>query len=215
MRKKQTIVIKFDGIDGCGKSTLIQNLYERLKAHYRTCTVKEFGDSRDFQVAEISKDKSISELLKIIAKSDNTFIDDIEREILWSFISRRTNRLIIPSLRKKFQLILVDRSNLGNYAYGMVLYPELKKVFDVVNTDLESADIIFWIDTPVDVCEERLLARHRDVIEIKGKEFFTNVRTIYLKYYRKNENIIRLNGSQSKEQLLIDVLNTLKNKFNI
>lgn len=206
----KAFVIKFDGIDACGKTTLIDNVFKQLQKDYSVCIVKEFGDSKDTIIESVSMELSISQVIRLIAKCEDCEIDDIEREILWAFISRRTNRTIIPQLLNDYQIILVDRSNLGNLAYGLTLNHQLKHVFDIVNNSVEIADVIFWIDTPVEVCEKRLLKRRQDIIEKKGKEFFIEVRAKYEYYSTKMDNVIKLDGSQSEKDLLNSAISIIK-----
>lgn len=208
-----SIVVKFDGIDGCGKTTLVHNAFKELSNDFLVGMVKEFGDAKDYRVNEVSLELSLSEVLRLIAKCNYCDLDDIERELLWSVISRRTNRIIIPKMLPEYQIILVDRSNLGNLAYGLVLDNRLEVLYDIANNSSEIADIIFWIDTPVEICEKRLTYRNRDIIEQKGEKFFYQVREKYMEYYKKMYNVIRLDGALNERYLTKSAINIIKKRL--
>jgi thymidylate kinase len=205
------MTFKFDGIDGCGKSTLIKNVYKVLSKTNRVCVMKEFGNKRDISFENLKQKISISFLLRQMVTTDKYCLDDIEREMLWSVMSRRTNRLIIPKLLSRYDLLLVDRSELGNYAYGLAINKKLKKIYDSALDDLHLNDTIFWVDTPIEVCMERVHKRtkHLSYNEKKGTKFLKIVHDNFEKLSTKNKNVIRLDGTKDIDELIIEILNII------
>ncbi|MEP7011292.1 MAG: dTMP kinase [Acidobacteriota bacterium] len=202
MDNSRAVVVKIDGIDGCGKTTLVDSLNSAYRVDLNVLATKEFCSDLDNYASTLSGGTlTVSEILDRVCKCPNCDLDDIERELLWAVASRRSNRIVISPRLKKFDLILVDRSYLGNLAYGPALDHRLALVFDFVTTPVEIADLILWIDTPVGVCEERLRQRARDVIELKGSEFFGEVRSRYEALASIASNVKRLDGTLSRGAL--------------
>ena len=112
--------------------------------------------------------------------------DDVERQLLLHFLSRRKNRVEIPHLDKLHDYVIVDRSTLSNYAYARALGRKFAALSDFAVGEMEIADHIFWIDTPVDLCIERMSTRVSDAVERKGSAYLTRVRELYETYAHGN-----------------------------
>jgi thymidylate kinase len=197
---QSAMVVKIDGLDGCGKTTLLDGLALDY-SNIRVLQLEEFGNQLDGVVPGFGDDRPVSEILKALALSPACEFDDIERELLWCICSRRTNRLIIPHKLTSHDLILVDRSNLGNLAYGLALNKSLGPVYDITTTDLERADLMLWVDTPVELCMSRLRERKPDLIEAKGRPFFEEVRRQFEKLL-VNPKVRRLDGAVEPDALV-------------
>jgi thymidylate kinase len=209
---RRALVVKVDGIDGCGKTTLIKSLQAAYGHKYRVLVTSEFSCDLDNLASTVANGQfTVSRILNKLAKCPSGDLDDIERELLWAVASRRVNRLVIPRELPFFDLILVDRSNFGNLTYGLVLDPRLECVFSLATNPIEVADLVFWIDTPVEICQLRLMERsERDVIEAKGIEFFNLVRDKYEDLAMTNPNFKRLDGTEDVLTLTADAIKVIR-----
>jgi dTMP kinase len=212
MKKHKYFVVKIDGIDGAGKTTLILAIEKMLSSKFNIAVTKEFGSTQDIAY---NSDLTVSTLLRDLAISRNFDIDDVERELLWAIISRRNNRIVLQSKLKNFDLVLVDRSNLGNLAYGKTLNKNLLCVFDCFTTPEEYADLYIWLDTPVEICMNRLENKVLDSVESKGMEFFINVREEYQKLYKTNKKIVRINGDKPLSELVDESIKVIEKHINM
>lgn len=213
---RQAFVVKIDGIDGCGKTSLINALVNFYRDRMRILVTSEFNSSMDRPAVAVSADLSVSQVLNRLAKCGECDLDDIERELLWAVASRRVNRIVIERERKLQDLIFVDRSNLGNLTYGFVFDPRLIAVYDLATSSMEKADLIFWIDTPVEVCMSRLEKRPtRDVIEAKGFNFFSQVREQYAWRVDRLENAYRLDGADGLGALTRQAVEIINKKTKV
>lgn len=203
MKKLRSPVVKFDGIDGCGKTTLLNAVYEIYAGRgLNVARVKEFGSEQDSTANSDGALTRIGPTLRSIALSEAYSLDDIERELLWAIISRRTNRMVIPAAQLSSNLVLVDRSNVGNLAYCECFHPELAHNFHWFVHPKEVADLIFFIDTPVAECQRRLEMRgHLDVIEAKGIQFFRRVARNFRSLAESDSRVCALDGTRSVEEL--------------
>lgn len=211
------MVFKIDGIDGCGKSTLIQNIFNKLSQSHSTIVIEEFGTIEDYHIHYQKCTHSISELLRSIALERKIEIDDLERQLLLSILSRRVNKVIIPKLKKEYDIILVDRSELSNYAYGSIIDEQFNIIYSSLLSSSKPNGLIFWLDTPIDVCLGRLRKKEKDAVEIKGTEYLKGVENKFQNLYTSNKDIIRIDGClplhKQSDMVLDKIFGKLKNHF--
>lgn len=201
------MIIKFDGVDGCGKSCLSRAVAESLSSKlYRVAVVSEFS-SPALYAAGSAEPVPVTTMRIREAVLDPAFdCDDVERQLLLHFLSRRKNRVEIPYLDTLHDYVIVDRSTLSNYAYAAAVNPKLAALSDLAVGDVEKADQIFWIDTPVDVCMERMSARLSDAVERKGRAYFERVRELFERYAVAHEATCTLDGRSEIPALVERVL---------
>lgn len=201
------MIIKFDGIDGCGKSTLSRAVAEYLSSRqHRVVLVGEF--TSPVRYAPGSAEPAPVTTMRIReAVLDPAFnCDDVERQLLLHYLSRRKNRVEIPHLSTLHDYVIVDRSTLSNYAYAAAVDPKMLALSDLAVGDIEKADQIFWIDTPVDICMERISARRSDAVERKGRAYFERVRELYETYVAAHKAARMLDGQRDIPELVERVL---------
>ena len=201
------MVIKIDGIDGCGKTTLIKELIKKFPNN--AISTIEFGTNYDEKIILNKKQYSISNIIREIALDDSLDVDDTERQALFSIISRRNNRLVIPVLETKYKYVFIDRSGLSNYAYGLPLNKDFKFIYKIIVDSIEQYDILIWIDTPIDICFNRINGREKDVVEKKGIKYLYKVYINYLNLFedflKAKKSIYRIDGSKSLENNVNEV----------
>jgi Thymidylate kinase len=117
------LIVKFDGVDGCGKSALCQSVRTRLTGQLNVFVTAQFGSSDDIIADSTAGNQSVSQTVRDFALNPRYECDDIERQLLLNVISRRADRIAIARNAKSHDLILVDRSFLSNLAYGLPLDP--------------------------------------------------------------------------------------------
>lgn len=186
------MVIKIDGTDGCGKSTILKSLYERLIHDGNSAIlISEFASSEFYH-------DSISKELRNIIESKENPVDEFERELLFTAISRRTNLHLIPNLIAKYEFILVDRSEIANYTYGLSINEKYQKLYDCILEKIKFEEsMIFWLDTPIAMCLDRLTERQSlSINESRGAPFLTKVRGLFAEYVKKNI-CIRIDGNDT------------------
>ena len=207
------MIIKFDGIDGCGKSTLSRAVAEELSSrNYTVSQVSEFSSPANY--AQGSTHAAAIDSMRIReAVLDPAFdCDDVERQLLLHFLSRRRNRVEIPHLDRLCDFVVVDRSTLSNFAYAGAVDPKLTALSDIAIAGMESADVIFWIDTPVDVCMARIGARSIDAVEQKGYAYFDQVREIFRSRVGEHPAVHVLDGRNRIGDLVATVLSVVANR---
>lgn len=211
MQNKQSLFVVFEGIDGSGKTTIINKLKESLEKDKeiqeifeQVITTKEPGGEN------IEFCKKIRDLLI----NKNYSLNNKTKSLL--FLANRSEHIekfIIPLLNKK-NLILCDRFFLSTLVYQ----GENKKVSDWIKTtqDLISPvipDITFYIN----ISNEEFIKRHRQRIQSKKNNLFdddlskdlNNYKKKYENFINENQNymgkIVRLNGEEQIDLLISNI----------
>lgn len=201
------MIIKFDGVDGCGKSTLSRAVAQYLSdREYSVVVLAEFSSPADYSAGSPNPLPLASMRIRETALDPAFDCDDTERQLLLHFLSRRVNRVDIPFLHERNDFVIVDRSSLSNYAYATAIGPGLSTLSDIAMDGVETADIIFLIDTPIDVCLARISERSSDAVEQKGRAYFECVRDLFQTRAQGNPGIRVLDGCGETEELLRQVV---------
>jgi thymidylate kinase len=205
------MIVKFDGINGCGKSTLSRAVAESLRSKgYRVTVVNEFSSPALYDAGS-AEPIPVDTMQIREAVLDPAFdYDDVERQLLLHFLSRRKNRVEIPHLDTLHDYVIVDRSTLSNYAYAAALSRKFTALSNLAVGDMETADQIFWIDTPVDLCVERLSTHVSDPVERKGSVYLERVRKLFQRYAVRNGTTRTLDGRSEIAALVKQVLATIE-----
>ncbi len=174
-------LISFEGIEGCGKSTQIVLLAERLRA-----TGREVVISREPGATSLG-----SELRKILL--DPTYDPDALTELLLYLADRREHRrLVIAPALQRGALVLIDRYVDSTWVYQGFAQDEIEpSLIERLNRLVVGdnwPDLTFILDCPVAVGLERARERNRetgaegvaDRFEQRHLEFHDRVRQGFL-----------------------------------
>jgi dTMP kinase len=94
---KKGVLISFEGIDGSGKSLLVNNLYKILQTQYKTLITKEPGET------------DLGKKIRKIVQEQNVKIGPLAEYLLFATDrAQHFTEFIIPNLQEKY-LILSDR----------------------------------------------------------------------------------------------------------
>ncbi|MGH6627739.1 MAG: dTMP kinase [Burkholderiaceae bacterium] len=175
---KQGLFISFEGIDGAGKSTHIENLAAAFRAQGRVVTLtREPGGT------------PLAERLRALVLNEAM---DTLTEALLIFAARRDHlqQVIEPALARG-NVVLCDRFTDATFAYqggGRGFNLEVLSVLEqwVQATPglppgvIRQPELTLWFDLPPEVAAQRLAgARVPDKFEAQPMEFFRRVATGY------------------------------------
>ncbi len=167
-----TILQKFivlEGLDGAGTTTQLRLLSERLARegtpHLATCE---------------PTDGQIGKMLRAILARD---VRAHPRTVALLYAADRSEHVHDPATGieagvKKGQLVISDR-----YLFSSLAYQSIECGRDFVlalNAGFPLPQLLLFLDTPVEVCQERLSARGRKEL-YDGATFQTRVRDAYLR----------------------------------
>ncbi|SHK61575.1 dTMP kinase [Rhodothermus profundi] len=189
------MLISFEGIDGCGKSTQAQLLARRLEqAGYRILLVREPGGT------------DLSERIRQLLLDPALEIDPFAELLLFSAARRQ---LVMQQIRPALQagcLVLCDRFYDSTTAYqgggrGVADLDWLRD-FNRRVTDGLVPDRTYWLDVPLAVAWARRKQDKPDRMEQADPAFFERVRATYAKLAAEEPaRILRLDATAPIEAL--------------
>jgi len=199
------LFITFEGIDGSGKSTQSQLLYDALNdLGISVIQTREPGGSIG------------AEIIRSLLVSGETDRWSAETEILLFTAARRDHleKTIQPALTKN-QIVICDRFVDSTRVYQGVARADLRQTVDELHSIIikKEPDITFIIDTDPEKSLTRGLARNsgEDRFEEFGLEFQKKLRNGFSELSKTEKSRCHLiNGMRSKEEVSNDILNIVK-----
>ena len=195
--------IVFEGIDGSGKTTQINQLSKWITESNLIPKNKQLVITREPGGTKLGH--SIRSLLLDTSIEKNP--DSITELLLYAADrAQHVNEIIRPSLQKG-NWVISDRfcgSTLAYQGYGRKLDIKLIKDLETIATQGISPDITFLLDITVDESIKRRINIKDDRIENEGREFLSNVLLGFKKLSEDNKwkTIAALN---SKEEIISDI----------
>ncbi len=198
------VFITFEGIEGAGKSTQANLLYQYLKEKGKKAILtREPGGTET--------GKKIREIL--LSETEENFPYVAELFLYEADRNFHVNNLIKPHLEKGFYVVC-DRytdSTLAYQGYARGLDINLVERLNNIATQCLYPDITFLIDIPVELSLERL-GKNKDRIESEGIEFHRRLREGFLKIATKEERVVILDGKKDIQTIFKEILEVLKER---
>lgn len=203
--------ISFEGTEGVGKSTLIASLNKALSAEHDVVLTREPGGT---PLAE-----QIRELL--LAPQQNATQQEqmshaTELLLIYAARAQHLDQVILPALSEN-KIVLCDRFVDASVAYQHGGRGMDKSQIDLLTNTFvaKMPDLTFWLDLPVEQGMQRAKNRGAlDRFEQEKMAFFQRIQESYRQLAEQNsQRIIRLDASQSAEQLFEKALSIIQEKM--
>ena len=203
--------IVFEGIDGCGKTTQINEISNWLTQtnlipnNYSTIKTREPGGSL------------LGEKLRELILSNNKDNEPTSLTELLLYAADRTEhvtKIITPAL-KNGDWVLSDRfsgSTLAYQGYGRNIDKEIIKKLEIIACQGQKPDITFFLDISIEESIARRKNQIPDRIESEGVNFLRKVNIGFKKIAQEN-NWIVISASNNKKNITTSIKNTLIEKF--
>tara|TARA_B100000945_G_scaffold252160_1_gene208960 strand:- start:361 stop:996 length:636 start_codon:yes stop_codon:yes gene_type:complete len=200
--------IVFEGIDGSGKTTQINELSKWLITADLIPKKNELVITREPGGTNLGK--SIRSLL--LDTSREISPDSITELLLYAADrSQHINEIIRPTLNKG-GWVISDRfcgSTLAYQGYGRKLDIKLIKNLETIATQGISPDITFLLDIPVEESIKRRINRKDDRIEKEGREFLSNV-ALGFQALSQDSKWKKISAINSKENIISEIQYEIK-----
>ena len=180
--------IAFEGLEGCGKSTHVTRLAEKINA----VATREPGGTR------------IGALLRsILADPENTDLNSrAELLLMTADRAQHMSELIEPALQRG-QHVVSDRSMYSTLAYqGYGRGLDVDTLLSINTWALNNVlpDIVVWIQFPTEEANTRLAKRNLDRFEREGADFFARIGTGFAELAAKDPaRWILIDGLEPKD----------------
>ncbi|MGO1581376.1 MAG: dTMP kinase [Peptoniphilaceae bacterium] len=197
------LFVTFEGPDGCGKSTIANLIYERLKDKFDIIKTREPGGTL------------ISEKIRdLVLDKDNKDMDYRTEALLYAASrAQHVAEKIKPSLEKD-KIVLCERfvlSSIAYQGYGRDLdIKDIKMINNFATGDIQP-DIIFLFDTKDKWTLNRKIKSGGDRIENSGSEFHKRVMQGY-KELSKDDQYFVIDATKGIDEVLNDCLKVLNKK---
>lgn len=191
--------ITFEGGEGTGKTTLIQEIAKHFRQSYQVVTTREPGGS---VITEAIRDIILNPKYQGVTPYTEALLLAASR-------SQHLDEVILPALRQN-AIVLCDRfidSSLAYQAYARNLGFEF--VLSINRYAVENLpNLTFYIDLDPQVGLSRIAHRDKyDRLDQEAFDFHTKVREGYLEVYKRYpERIVKIDGNQSIEHILKEII---------
>ena len=203
--------IVFEGIDGCGKTTQINEICNWLPNSNLISNNSSIIKTREPGGSVIG-----AKLRKLILSNNKDNVPTNLTELLLYAADRteHVTKIISPALNKG-DWVLSDRfsgSTLAYQGYGRNLDKEIIKKLEIIACQGQNPDITFFLDISIKESISRRKHQIPDRIESEGVNFLRKV-NIGFKKIAKENNWIVISASNNKENITTIIKNTLIEKF--
>ena len=195
--------IVFEGIDGSGKTTQINELSKWINSTDLIPKTNQLIITREPGGTKLGE--SIRSLLLHTNKETSPY--SITELLLYAADrAQHVNEIIRPSINKG-DWVISDRfcgSTLAYQGYGRKLDIKLIKNLETIATQGVSPDITFLLDIPVEESIKRRFSRKDDRIEREGIDFLKNV-SFGFKTLSKENNWKTISALKSTEEIVSEI----------
>ena len=203
--------IVIEGIDGCGKTTQIEAIYNWLPSSGIMSKKSKIIKTREPGGTKFGK--KIREIL--LDNNKNNSPADLTELLLYAADrAEHISKIISPELNKN-NWVICDRfagSTLAYQGYGRNLDKTIIKQLELIVCQAEEPDITFLLDISPEESISRREDQIPDRIESEGINFLKRV-NIGFKKIAKDKNWQIISASQDKESISEQIQNSLLNKF--
>ncbi len=204
--------IVFEGIDGSGKTTQINEIYNWLPQSNLISNNSSVIKTREPGGSSLGK-----KLREIILSNKNDNAPSSLTELLLYAADRteHVTKTISPAL-KKGDWVLSDRfsgSTLAYQGYGRNIDIETIKKLEIIACQGEKPDLTFFLDISLEESIERRKYQMPDRIESEGINFLRKVNIGFRKIAQEN-NWIVISASNNQKNITNIIKKTLTEKFS-
>ena len=208
-RSGNSLLIIVEGIDGCGKTTLLNSLNQYFKANFSSISTQQSHATRGSDLG--------LELAQLIEHGQALEIDDIAELLLLASAHRQLAVDFDRVLSQDHSVILCDRYNYSSHAYQVAGRGVSEKLWAMLYQEAvqpPEPDICLLIDIPVAVALERREQRDKgahnaDRMEQSLSTRYEVIRQDYLDQAQSRSEMMILDGTLSAQQLAEQALEVL------
>lgn len=197
------MLLTFEGIDYCGKSTQARLLVSRLEKEHPVRFIREPGGTR------------ISERLReILLDTRHRELTDVAELFLFSASRSQLVAEVIRPALDRGEFVVCDRffdSTTAYQGFGRGIDLDAIAAINALATGGTVPALTYVIDMPVEEIERRKRAAglQFDRVETSGHQFYARVRKGYQELARSSERFVLVDGTRPVEEIHAGIWKTL------
>lgn len=192
-----------EGLDGCGKTTVIDSLKEKFP---KALFTREPGGS-------VCGEKIRAILLDNESKDENALTNFL---LFWSSRSSHFDKVILPAIEKGID-VFCDRLDASTYAFQIVAgkNKKLEKIFFDLRKDIFKLNPIYiYLKISTEISKKRMDERKdKNHLDARSDSYHKLVKSGYDKFFELSsvKKFVKVvDASKSKEEVLEQVFNFIK-----
>jgi len=204
MLKKKSLLLVFEGIEGCGKSYQCRKLYNNLKKKYEVLLTREPGGT---QSAELIRNLILKDYF---IKNNGEKFDKYTDTLLYlASRNEHIKNVIKPALKKK-KIVLCDRFIDSTIAYQVHGKKVKKKFIDDIHKFIlrgVKPDLTFVLKVSNKTARSRLRKRKsKNRYDNFKQSFYNKAQNSFIKIAKNKKNYYVLDSSKNDNKLEKDIL---------
>ena len=204
MLKKKSLLLVFEGIEGCGKSYQCRKLYNNLKKKYDVLLTREPGGT---QSAELIRNLILKDYF--IKNNDEKFDKYTDTLLYLASRNEHIKNVIKPALKKK-KIVLCDIFIDSTIAYQVHGKKVKKKFIDDIHKFIlrgVKPDLTFVLKVSNKTARSRLRKRKsKNRYDNFKQSFYNKAQNSFIKIAKNKKNYYVLDSSKNDNKLEKDVL---------
>lgn len=206
------MLITFEGLDFCGKTTQAKLLVESLEKAYRSGRGPSVLFLREPGGTELSE-----RIRSILLDVQNKQMGHAAELFLFSAARAQLVAEVIKPALERGEVVVLDRfydSTTAYQGWGRGIDLEGVKKINTIATGGLVPDLTFFLDIDLGELARRKAAQREDRMESSGREFFDRVRQGYLELLRtETHRYVRLDGTESIDILQKKIWNIVQERL--
>jgi len=208
MSERKGLLISFEGIDKCGKSTQVERLRSALETKGKSEVI--YREPGSTHISE--------QIRRILLSNDNFQMNAVCETLLYSAArAQLVAEKILPALENG-TIVILDRfyhSTTAYQGYGRGLPLDfIDRVNSLVSQE-QAPDVTFILDITPEEASKRRDEAGRDRLEMSSLQFFQAVRRGYLQMASADERLLVIDGTLPIDKISDIVLDDVLGKLHI
>ncbi len=189
----------FCGIDGAGKTTVLEKVYEKLKEKgYAVCKSK----------IKLNSIAVFSEYSKKVYKDKFEFYNELPPELVRVAVAIdfASHYMEKGEEFKKYDIVLCDRYALCYRAYGLAYGVKDMTVANEIFGLIEEPRMYFYFDVGIDEAIRRLKERGDYIEEEENPQLLGKVKEGYEELLKEKENVVYIDAEKEVDEIAEEIV---------